>query len=164
MGSFDFAGVERYLCPLIRKPLMKIRLMIGLAGLLLSSAPVVAQSDKSAASITPTSLPGEENLSVQERAERDFLMPVRRKQAAALKHVAQEEAAATQAAATMLARSPELVEETKLPEVITAPTVATPHRTSSHRSSASRRKIVHRSASSKSKAKSTARKRSTRRR
>ncbi|UOQ65469.1 hypothetical protein [Hymenobacter volaticus] len=85
---------------------MKIRLMIGLAGLLLSSAPVLAQSDKNAASVTPTTLPGEENLSVQERAERDFLMPVRRKQAAAIKHVAEQEAAATQAATEMLARTP----------------------------------------------------------
>lgn len=146
---------------------MKIRLMIGLVGLLLSSAPVLAQSDKNAASITPTTLPGEENLSVQERAERDFLMPVRRKQAAAIKHVAEREAAATQTATEMLAHTPELTEETKVPEVLTAPKAATPHRTyhrssSARRSSSSRKKTVHRSSSSKSK--SVAKKRSTRRR
>lgn len=144
---------------------MKIRLMIGLVGLLLSSAPVLAQSDKNAASVTPTTLPGEENLSVQERAERDFLMPVRRKQAAALKHVAEQEAAATQTAAEMLAHTPELTEETKVPEVLSAPKVVATRRTYHHRSSrssASRKKTVHRSSSSKSK--STAKKRSTRRR
>ena len=145
---------------------MKIRLMIGLVGLLLSSAPALAQSDKNAASVTPTTLPGEENLSVQERAERDFLMPVRRKQAAALKHVAQQEAAATQTATEMLAHTPELTEETKVPEVLTAPKKVAPHRTyhrsSSVRRSTSRKKTVYRSSSSKSKA--TAKKRSTRRR
>ncbi|MDF7813322.1 hypothetical protein [Hymenobacter sp. YC55] len=144
---------------------MKIRLMIGLVGLLLSSAPVLAQSDKNAASITPTTLPGEENLSVQERAERDFLMPVRRKQAAALKHVAEQEAAATQTATEMLAHTPELTEETKVPEVLAAPKAAATRRTyhrSSSRSHASRKKTVHRSSGSKSK--STAKRRSTRRR
>ncbi len=167
MCNVDFARLGRYLRPFIRQKHMKIRLMIGLVGLLLSSAPVLAQSDKNAASVTPTTLPGEENLSVQERAERDFLMPVRRKQAAALKHVAQQEAAATQTAAEMLARTPELTEETKVPETLAAPKVAAPHRTyhrssSAHRSSASRKKTVHRSTASKSK--STAKKRSTRRR
>ncbi len=168
MCRFDFADARGDLCPFIRKPHMKIRLMIGLAGLLLSSAPVLAQSDRNAASITPTTLPGEENLSVQERAERDFLMPVRRKQAAALKHVAQEEAAAVQAASDMLARSPELIEETKVPEALTASKATTSHRTyhrsySSHRrSTVSRKKTTQRSSGSKSR--STAKKRSTRRR
>lgn len=61
------------------------------AGLLLCSASAFAQSSKQTpdayhnqeASLDAPALPGEENLSAQERAERDFLMPTRRKKAAA---------------------------------------------------------------------------------
>jgi hypothetical protein len=140
---------------------MKIRLIIGVAGLLLSGAPVLAQGDKTAATVTPTKLPGEEKLSEQERAERDFLMPVRRKQAAALKHAAQEEAAATQTAAEMLASGPVAVEEPKAPEVEAPKVAATPHRTyhrtSSRRRTASRKKTVHKSTSTKRKTTSSRR-------
>ena len=46
--------------------------------LLLTWGSAQAQNEKQ----TPvTKLPGEENLSLRERAERDFLMPVRRKKA-----------------------------------------------------------------------------------
>lgn len=125
--------------------------MLGLAGLLLSSASAMAQGTKNSAAVTPTTLPGEENLSVQERAERDFLMPVRRKQAPVLKQVAQDEAVATQTAADMLARTPEVAEEAKASEEEAAKAAPrrTYHRSSSHRSSA-RRKTVHHSSSSKS--------------
>jgi hypothetical protein len=138
---------------------MKIRLIIGVAGLLLSGAPVLAQGDKPSATITPTKLPGEEKLSEQERAERDFLMPV---QAAALKHAAQEEAAATQSAAEMLASSSESVEETKAPEVEAPKVTATPHRTyhrssSRRRTTATRKKTVHKSTSTKRKTTSSRR-------
>ncbi|WP_157530384.1 hypothetical protein [Hymenobacter norwichensis] len=133
---------------------MKIRLIIGVAGLLLSGAPVLAQGDKTSATVTPTKLPGEEKLSEQERAERDFLMPVRRKQAAALKHAAQEEAAATQTATDMLASGPVAAEETKVPEVEAPKVAATPHRTyhrssSRRRTTATRKKTVHKSTSTK---------------
>ncbi len=73
------------------------KLVLLLSVLLLSSASAWAQDDaKASATVTPTSLPGEEELSAQERAERDFLMPTRRKRAAALDAA---EEAARQAAA-----------------------------------------------------------------
>jgi len=53
-----------------------MRYLLFLFSLLLSVSTAFAQTEK-----TPpvTKLPGEENLSLRERAERDFLMPVRRK-------------------------------------------------------------------------------------
>lgn len=58
-----------------------MRKLIVLVALSLSASAAWAQSS-GAASVTK--LPGEEKLSVRERAERDFLMPVRRKKAAEL--------------------------------------------------------------------------------
>lgn len=149
---------------------MKRKLILGLAGLLLSSAPVLAQGDKKPSPRASVSLPGEEKLSAQERAERDFLMPVRRKQAAALKAVAHEEATATAIATDITARSAEAAEEAKPTEATEAKTPATTHRRSyrssssrrRHTSTASRKKTVHKSTSSKSR--TTAKKKSSRRR
>ena len=83
------------------------KLVMLLSVLLLSSASAWAQDDaKASATITPTNLPGEEELSAQERAERDILMPVRLKRAAALEAVeeaarkAEAEAAAQTASAS----------------------------------------------------------------
>ncbi|RYU77927.1 hypothetical protein [Hymenobacter persicinus] len=110
-------------------------------GLLLCGAPAFAQGVKNPASadhkglveLPATRLPGEEKLSARERAERDFLMPVRRKQAAALR-AAQDEAI-QQATAEASFIGPE---EAK-PEEAAAPAVkATPHRTY-HRRSTHRR-------------------------
>ena len=47
-----------------------------------------------------TKLPGEENLSLRERAERDFLMPVRRKKAAEVAHSEKDATAAPENDAT----------------------------------------------------------------
>ena len=55
-----------------------MRKIIALLALLLSAAAANAQTDKAQ---SVTKLPGEEKLSLRERAERDFLMPVRRKKA-----------------------------------------------------------------------------------
>jgi hypothetical protein len=131
--------------------MMKRKLYVLLAGLLLGSAPVLAQGDKQSsvsATVTPTALPGEEKLSAQERAERDFLMPVRRKQAAALRAHAQEEGT-TQPALEAVARTLEEATATK-PEAATKPNATTAHRnTSSGHRSVSHRTSSHRSSSSR---------------
>jgi hypothetical protein len=56
-----------------------MRKLIAICALLLSSSAAMAQADKNPA---VTKLPGEEKLSTRERAERDFLMPVRHKKMA----------------------------------------------------------------------------------
>ncbi|HET9505302.1 MAG TPA: hypothetical protein VFO93_17295 [Hymenobacter sp.] len=56
-----------------------MRKLIAICALLLSASAAQAQTDKNAA---VTKLPGEEKLSVRERAERDFLMPTRHKKMA----------------------------------------------------------------------------------
>ncbi len=56
-----------------------MRKLIALCALLLSASAAMAQTDKAP---VVTKLPGEEKLSIRERAERDFLMPVRRKKLA----------------------------------------------------------------------------------
>lgn len=62
-----------------------MRKLIAVVALSLSASAAWAQTEK--ATIV-TKLPGEESLSLRERAERDFLMPVRRKKAtAAAEHV-----------------------------------------------------------------------------
>jgi hypothetical protein len=68
------------------KDLIKLlmRKLLALCALLLSTSAAMAQTDKTPA---VTKLPGEERLSVRERAERDFLMPVRRKKMAELTKV-----------------------------------------------------------------------------
>ena len=102
------------------------KLIMLLSALLLGSAPAWAQDDaKAAATITPTSLPGEEELSAQERAERDFLMPTRRKRAAAIEAV-EEKARAAEAAVEATAKAARLAvqleaEKTASPVVAPAP-------------------------------------------
>ncbi|MDO7874536.1 hypothetical protein Q5H93_07320 [Hymenobacter sp. ASUV-10] len=54
--------------------------LLALFAIILTVSSAHAQADKTPA---VTKLPGEEKLSIRERAERDFLMPVRRKQIAA---------------------------------------------------------------------------------
>lgn len=56
-----------------------MRKLIVLLALSLTTSAAWAQTEKAP---VVTKLPGEENLSTRERAERDFLMPVRRKKAA----------------------------------------------------------------------------------
>jgi hypothetical protein len=56
-----------------------MRKLIALCALLLSASAAMAQTDKTPA---VTKLPGEEKLSIRERAERDFLMPIRHKKMA----------------------------------------------------------------------------------
>ncbi|RSK45872.1 hypothetical protein [Hymenobacter perfusus] len=146
------------------------KLVILLTLLLLGSAPAWAQ-DEAKATTTPTNLPGEEKLSAQERAERDFLMPVRRKQAAKLRAAA-EEAGVHQPALEATIQNLEAVpEEEKLAPVAApeakAAAAAAPHRTTStHRSSSStHRTSSHTSSRKKTPAKkSTAKKKPTRRR
>lgn len=128
--------------------------------LLLSGTSAWAQGDKkTTATATPTQLPGEEKLSAQERAERDFLMPVRRKQAAALRATA-EEAGVHQPAVEVTARNLEAPEDDKpaeAPEAKAAP--AAVHRSSHsyHRRSSS----GHRSTASRSRSSASSRKKST---
>ncbi|SDY72203.1 hypothetical protein [Hymenobacter psychrophilus] len=97
------------------------KLLVLLSALLLCNAPAWAQDDaKAAATITPTSLPGEEELSAQERAERDFLMPVRRKRAAALEAV-EEKARAAEAAIEAAKAAQVVAAKAAAPEPIVAP-------------------------------------------
>ncbi|GAA3955120.1 hypothetical protein [Hymenobacter algoricola] len=129
------------------------------AGLLLGSAPAFAQEEKNISSadakgpaaVSVTALPGEEKLSVRERAERDFLMPVRRKQDAALR-AAHEEAQqqATAEASFVGPKEPE-VEEAAAPAA--KPAVRrTYHRASSaHRRASSKRKATSKSGTAKKK-------------
>ncbi|MVN76899.1 hypothetical protein GO988_11245 [Hymenobacter sp. HMF4947] len=56
-----------------------MRKLVVLFALSLTTSAAWAQADKNP---SVTKLPGEESLSIRERAERDFLMPVRRKKAA----------------------------------------------------------------------------------
>lgn len=152
---------------------MLIRKLLVVAGVLLCSAPVLAQGEKkpnSAAVVKPTALPGEEKLSARERAERDFIMPVRRKQAATLRAAA-EEAPLTQPAVEVTARNLEAVEEEKPAETTVAPatTAAPARRTTTHRrtSSSSRRHTSSHRTSSKKKTtnkKSSAKKKTNSRR
>ncbi|QJX45960.1 DUF1373 domain-containing protein [Hymenobacter taeanensis] len=154
--------------------MMMRKLYVLMAGLLLGSVPVLAQGEKQpsvSATVTPTALPGEEKLSAQERAERDFLMPVRRKQAAALRAAAHEEAT-TQPAVETAARALEAVEAPKPEEAEAKPAYHRPttssHRTShsTHRTSSSHRSSSSskRKPSSSAKKKTTSAKTSTRRR
>lgn len=149
------------------------KLYVVLVGMLLGSAPVLAQGEKQSsvsATVTPTALPGEEKLSAQERAERDFLMPVRRKQAATLRATAREEGT-TQPALEAVARTleeataPKPAEEAAKPSVPAATyhrRTSSAHRSGSHRTSSSRRKSS--SSSSKRKPTSTKKKTTTHRR
>ncbi len=73
--------------------------LVVLFSLLLWAGSVQAQTEKA---VPVTKLPGEENLSLRERAERDFLMPVRRKKTAseAPKIAAEDNTAAPETDAT----------------------------------------------------------------
>lgn len=140
--------------------------MAGVA--LLGSAPVLAQGDQQpAATASPTALPGEEKLSARERAERDFLMPVRRKQAEALKAAAQQEAEAARTAADMTARNeaPAEAKPAEAAEVrkssVTAHRARRPTSSSRHHTTARKKKGVRKSSSTKRK---TTKKTSSRRR
>lgn len=130
------------------------RLLVMLTGLLLSSVSVMAQSESKTTSVTPTALPGEEKLTARERAERDFLMPARHKQAAVLK--AAREEAAVQTTTDVSALNAEPTPEPKAPEAAPKVSTAAPvaRRTSSarrHHTSASKKKVVRKSSSSKRK-------------
>ncbi|RSK35388.1 hypothetical protein EI290_06725 [Hymenobacter metallilatus] len=136
---------------------------------LLSAATAWAQDEAKAPS-TPTNLPGEEKLSAQERAERDFLMPVRRKQAAKLRAAAEEAGVQSPAVEATVQNLETLPEAEKLapaatPEPKAAPAAA-PHRTSStHRRTSSRYRSTHTSSRKKTTIrKSTTKKKTTRRR
>jgi hypothetical protein len=70
-----------YFCFSILSSKLLMRKLIVLLALSLSTSAAWAQAEKAQ---VVTKLPGEESLSTRERAERDFLMPVRRKKAAEL--------------------------------------------------------------------------------
>lgn len=126
------------------------KLMMLLTGLLLSSATAWAQ-DEAKAPTTPTNLPGEENLSAQERAERDFLMPVRRKQAAKLRAAAAEASVSQPALDATIEKLEAVPEPTQVPAVVppvlpAAPAAvavprqsAVPHRAATHKKTTRRR-------------------------
>lgn len=161
-----------------------MRTIFLLVGLLLSSAGVFAQGKKKAAPApaidhdgkvavpVKPALPGEEKLSARERVERDFLMPVRRKQT-----VSKAESTAVPPP-TMTARNIETAREeeaeaaAKVPEKLVAEPVAasTANRTSASkaatrtsRRAASRKTSAARKAAAKKKAAAAAKKKKARR-
>jgi hypothetical protein len=139
-----------------------MRKLIALCAFLLSASAALAQTDK-----TPvvTKLPGEEKLSIRERAERDFLMPVRRKKVVeaprAMASADMESTASPELDAT--AHYTEAAEAR--PEEVASPAHTERHTSLRHRSRAARlaaarraraaeehRSVRHSSKSSKSKA------------
>ncbi|MBO3272890.1 hypothetical protein [Hymenobacter defluvii] len=127
-----------------------------LAGLLLCSAPVLAQSPvkttsapvlegKVAVPVSPV-LPGEENLTARERVERDMLMPTRRSRAAALQTAEEVEETTT----TPEVHGPAVPEEAPAALEPEAKPAAPAHHTtyhrrrtsSAHRSSTARKKTT----------------------
>jgi hypothetical protein len=111
---------------------MLMRKIYVLAGLLLCSAPVLAQGKKTTpvsksaghftVPVTPA-LPGEEKLSARERVERDLLMPVRRKQAALTLEEAKQASANITAQGVAAAEANAAEEAKKAPQ----PTNGEPH-------------------------------------
>lgn len=147
------------------------RIAFLVLAVLLSTAAAQAQ-DEAKVTTTPTHLPGEEKLSAQERAERDFLMPVRRKQAAKLRATAEEAGIrqpAIEATAHHLETLPEadkLAPAAAPAEAKAAPAVVHRRTSTRHRRSSAHR-TSSRSTSSRKKTsarKSTAKKKTTRRR
>ncbi|OUJ75381.1 hypothetical protein [Hymenobacter crusticola] len=145
--------------------MMQKRKIYVLAGLLLCSVSAFAQSGKKSVAVDRKNqtalpvravLPGEENLSAQERAERDFLMPTRRKKTAEKVEEAQQAAVEVTARNLEAAEATVAAEEAVEPAVKAAPRARhrTSHRrSSSHRSSthSTKRKTTSKSGSSKSK-------------
>ena len=129
-----------------------------LAGLLLCSASAFAQSNKKpstaerknqvALPVGPA-LPGEEKLSAQERAERDFLMPIRRKKVLSKVEEAQ------QTVMEVTARNLEAVEATEAEEAAAPAAKSVTH--TSRRGTYHRRSTAHRASahSTKRKTKTT---------
>ncbi|UOR05535.1 hypothetical protein MUN82_00195 [Hymenobacter aerilatus] len=125
--------------------------ILMLAGLLLCSAPVLAQSPtkttpapapegKVAVPVSPV-LPGEESLTARERVERDMLMPTRRSRAAALQTAEEVEETTTTTPEVHGPAVPEAVPTAPAPEAKPAAPVrrTTYHRrrsSSAHRSTA----------------------------
>lgn len=106
---------------LFSKPPIKLlmRKLIALVSLLLSASAAMAQTDKAPA---VTKLPGEEKLSVRERAERDFLMPVRRKKIAEAPKVTVSNADLESTAAPELDATAHYTEATEAhPEEVASP-------------------------------------------
>jgi len=137
---------------------MQKRKIYVLAGLLLCSISAFAQSEKKSIAVdrknqvalpVGPALPGEEHLSAQERAERDFLMPTRRKKATAATTKVEE---AQQAALEVTAHNLEAVEATEAEEAAPAVKKTVTHH-SAHRSRAhsSTHRTTTRSSSSKRK-------------
>jgi hypothetical protein len=139
-----------------------MRKLIALCAFLLSASAAMAQTDKNP---VVTKLPGEEKLSVRERAERDFLMPVRRKKVVeaprAMASADMESTASPELDAT--AHYTEAVETR--PEEVASPARAERHTALRHHSRAARlaaarraraaeehRSVRHSSKSSKAKA------------
>jgi hypothetical protein len=110
-----------------------MRKLIALLALSLTTSAAWAQAEKAQ---TVTKLPGEESLSTRERAERDFLMPVRRKKAAEMpKPTASAEQLATAAPETdATAHYSEAAADPRTEEV-----AATAHETSAASRRAARR-------------------------
>ncbi|WP_156126412.1 hypothetical protein [Hymenobacter sp. DG25B] len=162
-----------------------MRTIFLLVGLLLSSAGVFAQGKKKAAPAPPIdhdgkvavpvkpALPGEEKLSARERVERDFLMPVRRKQSVSKAESVAIPSPSMTARNIETAREAEAEAAAKVPEKLVAEPVAastakrtsartasatrTSHKATSHKTSAARK------AAARKKAAALAQKKKTRR-
>jgi hypothetical protein len=127
--------------------------LLALFALLLTVGTAHAQADKKP---NVTKLPGEEKLSTRERAERDFLMPVRRRQlvADAPKASIEDNTAAPESDVT--AHAGEATDEVRTVEEVAAPVrvARTTHSTRTHSARRSTRsKAVHHSSRSKASSK-----------
>ncbi len=125
-----------------------MRKLIALCALLLSASAAMAQADKAPA---VTKLPGEEKLSIRERAERDFLMPIRRKKMAEVTKVMASSAELESTAAPELDVTAHYAEAAEArPEDVAVVMHAERHTALRHHSRA--RSTRHRSAATKAKA------------
>jgi len=148
-----------------------MRYLLFLFSLLLSVSTAFAQTEKAP---VVTKLPGEENLSLRERAERDFLMPVRRKKVVTEAARASAEDGTASPESDVTAHATDVADEVRTSEEVAAPvreTRAVRHsavrkhtsrskHTSAHKSKASRKSSAKKS-SKKASAKSSKKKASS---
>lgn len=125
-----------------------MRKLIATCALLLSASAAMAQADKAPA---VTKLPGEEKLSIRERAERDFLMPIRHKKMAEVSKVTASSAELESTAAPELDATAHYAEAAEArPEEVAMVTHSERHTALRHHSRT--RSVRHHSAATKAKA------------
>ena len=124
-----------------------MRKLIATCALLLSASAAMAQADKAPA---VTKLPGEEKLSIRERAERDFLMPIRHKKMAEVSKVTASSAELESTAAPELDATAHYAEAAEArPEEVAMVMHSERHTALRHHSAATKAKATKRSSKNK---------------